>query len=82
MLRLLAPLKAAAFPAVPLFNVFLGFVIVAARAGTDTSTHASQRQAGTHRHVGLAARACTNTSMHAAQTQAHTQQKPPLWRLS
>ena len=80
MLRLLAPLKAAAFPAVPL-NVFLGFVIVAARAGTDTSTHASQRQAGTQRHVGLAARACTNTSTHASRIQARTQQKPPLCRL-
>jgi hypothetical protein len=52
-----------------------------ARACTNMSTHASQTQAGTHRHVGLAARACTNTSTHASQTQARTQHTPPFWRL-
>ena len=81
MLRLLAPLKAAAAPAVPLIDVFLVFGIVAARACTNMSTHASQTQAGTHRHVGLSARACTSTSTHASQTQARTQHKPPFWRL-
>ena len=57
------------------------FGIVAARACTNMSAHASQTQTGTYHHVGLVARACTNTCTHASQTQAHTQHKPPSWRL-
>jgi hypothetical protein len=81
MLRLRAPLKAAAAPAVPLIDVVLCSALLLQEPAQTWARMHHKHRTGTYRHVGLAARACTNTSTHESQTQARTQHKPPFLRL-